>query len=342
MSTKNPNLKYAQFLNCNQNTIAWLELHPSPESYDTTATEHVVDYLKFKDFYNLEWASWPLLTKKADKWSRMLQQNVATIDEEYGEDIETVLDFQDGFRIVKLISENSYKREGNLMFHCVSSYYARDVEVYSLRDQWNKPHCTIEKDTQIKGKGNGYIIFKYIDYIVKFLEWSGMKVRDLEMKRLSYMAVPFPPYYTGKLYKNKYVLKDSVLDYGEYSVTENLNEARKPGKWLYKGSIKTSNSEEFPYICGIEGTVRATDTAILSLPSCTYIGGFDYSFNVSGSIYSYDESIISLPSCTNVGHNIFSDDESRISLPVCNAVGGDVHRGGKSTITLSGTAYLAI
>ena len=38
------------------------------------------------------------------------------------------------------------------MSHCVASYYGRDVEIYSLRDKKNLPHCTLEKDNQIKGE----------------------------------------------------------------------------------------------------------------------------------------------------------------------------------------------
>jgi hypothetical protein len=38
------------------------------------------------------------------------------------------------------------------MSHCVASYYGRDVEIYSLRDNKNLPHCTVEENKQVKGK----------------------------------------------------------------------------------------------------------------------------------------------------------------------------------------------
>ena len=121
------------------------------------------------------------------------------------------------------------------MRHCVQSYYGKDVEVYSLRDKDNVPHCTMEKDRQVKGRGNGDIAPKYVDYIVKFLQSTGMNVGDSEMKHLGYINIEklLPELavntvdilYAGKYFptnKDKSLLKDkegnvymgmSLLDY---------------------------------------------------------------------------------------------------------------------------------
>lgn len=104
-------------------------------------------------------------------------------------DVELIKDFRDGFRIVKLVGKTAYDREGFLMAHCVGSYFGSNKEIYSLRDGKNMPHCTMEKDQQIKGKGNGSINPKYIKYVVAFLEEIGMKVGDNEMKNLGYINV---------------------------------------------------------------------------------------------------------------------------------------------------------
>jgi hypothetical protein len=45
----------------------------------------------------------------------------------------------------------------------------------------------MEKDQQVKGKGNGDIHPKYVDYVVKFLEHTGMTVGDGEMRHLGYV-----------------------------------------------------------------------------------------------------------------------------------------------------------
>lgn len=72
--------------------------------------------------------------------------------------------FKDGWFIVELKSEHDLKVEGKLLNHCVANY-ANQVEndetrIFSLRDQNNKPHATIETDygmyvfKQEFGKGN--------------------------------------------------------------------------------------------------------------------------------------------------------------------------------------------
>ena len=72
------------------------------------------------------------------------------------------------------------------MRHCVASYYGNSAVIYSLRDAENMPHCTMEKGSQVKGKGNGSIHPKYVGYIVAFLEEIGMTVGDNEIQDLGY------------------------------------------------------------------------------------------------------------------------------------------------------------
>ena len=186
-----------------------------PENFDVSEAEHIIDFLIHKKFKSLKFANYNLLKEKAEKWIKKLSSNVSKIDEVVGKDFEVVLDFEDGFRFVKLISKEAYTREGALMSHCVASYFGRNVEIYSLRDSSNKPHCTIEKDTQIKGKGNGDIHPKYIDYVVRFLEWTGMVVRDSEMKHLGYIPVIGAKYCKNKLYRNKYIRKNEEAIYDD-------------------------------------------------------------------------------------------------------------------------------
>ena len=153
----------------------------------TEEVEHILDFLvqhkgKISQMSYLEAKS---LT---EKWDKSQQKKGSSITET-PKDTETLLDFGDGFKVVKLIGESAYKREGYLMRHCVASYYGKSVEIYSLRDKNNMPHCTMEKDQQIKGKGNGDIHPKYIGYVVQFLEKVGMTVGDSEMRHLGYINV---------------------------------------------------------------------------------------------------------------------------------------------------------
>ena len=182
---------YAKAFNASDEVIFWIThnlpnyLKTNPEVQDDI--EHIIDYLISEDSpKRLKSMSYDEAKANTDKWTKTQQKKGQQIKETL-EDTEVVLDFKDGFKIVKLIGENAYKREGYLMSHCVASYYAKDVEVYSLRDKDNMPHATMEKDQQIKGKGNGNIHPKYVEYVVKFLEHVGMTVGDNEMKHLGYI-----------------------------------------------------------------------------------------------------------------------------------------------------------
>ena len=252
-------INYANGLNASSIVIDFINKNIT-DNHNISETEHIIDFLIYKNFSNLSWASYELLEKKSKKWIKQLSQNVASIDEEYGIDIEIILDFEDGFRFVKLLSEKSYSREGALMRHCVSSYYERNIEIYSLRDFKNNPHCTIEKDTQIKGKGNGDIHPKYIDYVVKFLEWSGMKVRDSEMNNLGYIVPKFRKYIKNNLYRNRYIRKNEDIEYkNDVIIFLSLNEAIK-----YKGNK----------ICLYSGNADFNDSQITDLGQLQSIGGY--------------------------------------------------------------------
>ena len=191
----------------------------------TEEVEHILDYL-VQSGKKLERMSYKQAKELADKWTKSLQKKGKGIIET-DEDTELVHDFGDGFKIVKLVGENAYKREGFLMSHCVADYYGKDVVIYSLRDKDNMPHCTMEKDQQVKGKGNGDIHPKYIGYVVTFLEKIGMTVGDSEMKHLGYANVEkivdeFSDETKKLLYTDKYFPKDKrdkILDKNGNKIT---------------------------------------------------------------------------------------------------------------------------
>ena len=98
--------------------------------------------------------------------------------------IEVLYKFKDGYTIVNCLDTQALKREGKLMGHCVGDdkqNYIRDVadksmQIWSLRDSNNGPHCTISYNvedrevTQIKGKQNEGIVAKYIPYVKTWFE----------------------------------------------------------------------------------------------------------------------------------------------------------------------------
>jgi hypothetical protein len=148
--------------------------------------EHILDYLcSDKSPKRILKMSYLEAKTNSEKWLKGLIKNKSLILETES-DVKVVLELDGGFKWVKLISEKSYKNEGIRMRHCVGSYFNKSVEIYSLRDSNNNPHCTIEKNKQIKGKGNGSISPKYIGFVVSFLEYLGMEVSDNQMKNLGY------------------------------------------------------------------------------------------------------------------------------------------------------------
>ena len=148
--------------------------------------EHILDYLCSESSpKRINKMSYDEAKNNSQKWLKSLINSNKNISEDEF-DTKIVLELSEGFKWVQLLSERSYKNEGVRMKHCVGSYYGKNVPIYSLRDKNNEPHCTIEKDNQIKGKGNGSISPKYISYVVEFLEFLGMNVSDNEMKNLGY------------------------------------------------------------------------------------------------------------------------------------------------------------
>ena len=160
-----------------------LSKHLNDNDIQDTEIEHILDYLYSNPKLDISIIGYKTIKEKADKRNTKLQTIKVKDDTDW---IDIVLDFNDWFKFVKLRSKESYEKEWKLMSHCVASYYGRNIDIYSLRDWNNNPHCTIEDWNQIKWKWNGNIDPKYIDYVVKFLEFKWMQVREWEMKNLWY------------------------------------------------------------------------------------------------------------------------------------------------------------
>ncbi len=140
---------YAKHIEASEKVYKWIDsrlipyLKDHPE--DQGEIEHIIDYLASPEApNNIGSMMYDQAKKNAEKWLKTLMKRGANI-KETEEDTEVVLDFNDGFKIVKLVGKNAFEREGTLMSNCVASYYGRsDTEVYSLRDKDNMPHCTFE------------------------------------------------------------------------------------------------------------------------------------------------------------------------------------------------------
>lgn len=198
--------EYAVGMNASEEVISWIDTtltnYLKKNNPRVVEVEHVIDYLvSSQGPKKLRRMSYPQAKEKAKAWTEAQQKKGKHIKES-NKDIEVIHKFQSGYKIVKLLSTDAYKREGFLMRHCLGGYgLNKNIEIYSYRDSKNDPHATFEIQknhgtiSQIKGKGNGPIHPKYINDILVFLEIIGQKPRQSEMTNLGY-------YYIDKEHKD--------------------------------------------------------------------------------------------------------------------------------------------
>lgn len=150
--------------------------------------EHVVDFLmaeyNHKESINF---SYEQALEKANFWTQRL--NEKSKDLKKSGEIEIIREYDGGFKIVRLIDQTSKDWEGLHMGHCVAAYTIHQG-IYSLRDSSNLPHCTIEiKDNeikQIKGKGNGLVSPKYVNFVIDFIQSINLELSNNDIENLGY------------------------------------------------------------------------------------------------------------------------------------------------------------
>ena len=197
--------EYAKHLNANEEVFSWLRttgkkavmskffvLQDAPSEI-----EHILDFLVSPAApTRLQKMSIQDAKRKADEWSKANQKKGrGLVDGE--DDLETIHDFKDGTKIVRLKTKKAFQREGFLMGHCAGGYNPdnENCHIYSYRDADNMPHATFEVQkgngeiVQIKGKGNGPIHPRYIHPILAFLKAIGMEVRPSDMQNLGYFHI---------------------------------------------------------------------------------------------------------------------------------------------------------
>lgn len=190
--------EYAKHLSANDEIITWLRTTGKKaiktEQADVSSLEHILDFFVSSAApTRLQKMSIQDAKRKATEWSEANQKKGRNLVDS-AEDIETIHDFKDGTKIVRLKTKNAFQREGFLMSHCAGGYNPgnQNCHIYSYRDKNNIPHATFEvrkendEIIQIKGKGNGPIHPKYIHPILSFLKTIGMEIRPNDMVNLGY------------------------------------------------------------------------------------------------------------------------------------------------------------
>jgi len=154
--------------------------------------EKVPDRMHFSDAYN------KVNKKRSATISdiKILEKELARINEAIKESCmfseATVHEFNDGYKVVKLLKRDAFRREGDLMGNCIWSHgyfskHERGERVfYSLRDENNEPHVTFEathkepvKFIQVEGKASAGIgrrvLPKYQPYVDEFKKIASEK-----------------------------------------------------------------------------------------------------------------------------------------------------------------------
>ena len=255
----------------------WMEKRFTTEC-KLTDGEHILDWIEAKNPKKLYKMRWDEALGAADKWTKAQSAKGENIKEDK-DDVKVALDFKDGFKFVQLVGKRAYEREGYLMSHCVASYYGKDDEIYSLRDSKNMPHATISRSSQqIKGKGNGSIHPEYIRYVVEFLDFIKVDVRDSEMMNLGYLNVEKYLKYLDKesqksLFKKKYWYR-----FGDKLKTKDGNEFATLD-WLDQISLIEKTRTGLRINFELKSFIKASVDFIFS--AIKKVGTKDYSQNAS-------------------------------------------------------------
>lgn len=146
---------------------------------------HTVDYfatLEPNDLRKIYKEPYRVIKQKVQEWDRELAASATDSGKEDVEKKKLVLnkDYKvikqvGGMKWVKLLTPESKDVEGEFMGHCVGGAGYENKDIYSLWDNKNRSHVTIEADDnkktiqQIKGKQNREPVEKYIPISIDFV-----------------------------------------------------------------------------------------------------------------------------------------------------------------------------
>jgi hypothetical protein len=316
-----------------------ITVHPTKDFTDQI--RHVLDYFKSKDApTDLTRISVPDAIKKSDIWLKNLTRGEA--EKKVPGEIE-VKKYSDGFRWVKLESDQALNREGKLMGHCVGSYCQQvseeGVEIYSLRDEKNDPHCTIEVSSdkeiqQIKGKQNKEVVSKYHKYVQDFVDAMGFEVGsggEGDLSKAGLINIDGKRYQVGspeswpKDIKGDLNLSDTPIT----SLPDNLS---------VKGDLDLRDTKitSLPDNLSVGGDLDLRGTPITSLPDNLSVGGdldlrgtpitsLPDNLSVGGYLNLSYTPITSLPDNLSVGGDLYLSNTPITSLPDNLSVGGGLY-----------------
>lgn len=243
---------------------------------------------------------------------------------------EVVMRLDDGFTVVKLLTEKALDREGKAMQHCVGqggydAVLSSTEALMSLRDRHGKPHVTLhlsgdgKRLRQIQGKQNRPAIAKYTAALRPFLRT--LKADDIPVNRLGFVLGR-----DGSVHD-----LDAMPD--DFTVAGNLD-------------LRGAKVARLPRRLTVEGDMAVTPSSVGRLPDDLTVGGElalrgdrrrgDFArlpLRLSvGSLVAEKCALKTLPPCLRVKSGLSLKDSAVTTLPDGMLVDGDLSLNGCSAI----------
>lgn len=164
--------------------VEWLESiyrrHLIKNSFDSNAINHILDWLnQLSDLSILKKSlSYDKAVAKSEQWTEIENQKlgITTLKDKEGKDVETVL--VDGeYSLLKLISNDSKKREGSKMHNCIGRLHLNNQNLYSLRYKGRRVasiNFSEKVAKEIKGPYNKSVEKQHRETTIKILENLGI------------------------------------------------------------------------------------------------------------------------------------------------------------------------
>jgi hypothetical protein len=247
----------------------WEHVLPGLMDYMVANPDQIVDFQR---------VSYPDMLSKNQAWhDRLKAEMKKNANKEFDEDrIEEYRSYLDGFKWVKVIGPKSLEREGKIMGHCVGSYAEQvkeeNVFIYSLRDEDNRPHVTVEvtkklEVRQVKGKANDTVVQRYVPYVEDFL-----MNREPEWPRIAQDRCPTTP-----------ALRDFFVERQKSAVDEKgrkvAGSARRPSRAFYTDTLNSIRRLDIPdakKIAALFNKTKDVNDLKYSMRSIASISGSSY------------------------------------------------------------------
>lgn len=219
------------------------------------------------------------------------------------EHAEIVRAFADGFFMLRLKTMSALVDEGLAMGHCManagkkdefSSKLAHGMRYFSLRDQFNRAHATIEVDPeknmlyQCFGKQSSPPIPKYLPYVTEFIDSEGLDILNSprsngfvlqDGQRHSIYLLPEGYRHRGNLdlqtLKIDIPLPRGLTVMGDLDMTGCENQTRLPDGLTVHGSGKFSGCMSLKVIenARFDKDLSVTGSGVRQLGRAVYVGG---------------------------------------------------------------------